>query len=226
MPNKYNIIQHLIGYLQEFEEDGYSYSTDEFARWLTGREQKSLHKKSGFGTDMKNSTDQNAMIDQESGSRWQFIFMISRLSKCQDFYAKKFFEDLPINTLLEYNFLLTLNKTDVLRKMDIIQIHMVEYTTGIDVLKRLNKLNLVSEFRDSADKRSKRIRITSEGKRVLIEGMLRMNKMQELFLSCIPEKGWIVTLDILEKLHDFHKKIFTSHNSKSYAEIIQQIENQ
>ena len=112
------------------------------------------------------------------------------MEKLHIFYAKKFFDGLPINTLIEYNFLLSLNTSDILKKMDIIHMNMVEYTTGVDVLKRLNKLNLVSEFRDALDKRNKRIKITSEGKRILLEAMLRMNKMYEVFLNVIPKTKW------------------------------------
>jgi len=221
MPNKYDNIQQLIGYWQQFEVQSNDNSMEEFGRWLVRNSENTNNRhpliQRPKGSSKGKGTDETA----EADFRQNFVMQITRLSKCQDFYAKKFFNGLPINTLLEYNFLFSLNKSEVLKKMDIINLNMVEYTTGVDILKRLNKLNLVSEFRDVMDKRNKRIKITSEGKRVLLEAMLRMNKLYELFLCCISDKEWLSIADALTGLNEFHNKIFIQYNDKSYFEIIQ-----
>ena len=56
--------------------------------------------------------------------------------------------------------------------------HNLEAHTGIEIIKRLLKSHLISEFEDSEDKRAKRIRITTKGREEL---HLIKPKMETIF---------------------------------------------
>ena len=49
------------------------------------------------------------------------------------------------------------------RKMEIIELHNLEAPTGIEIIKRLLRNELVEEFADEVDRRAKRIQITQHG---------------------------------------------------------------
>jgi DNA-binding MarR family transcriptional regulator len=165
----------------------------------------------------------------KSGSKYEadakqlFFSLISRLSRLQDFYTKKFFEGLPLNNLLEFNFLFYINKNASIRKKEIIDYHHVEYTTGIDIIKRLIKLLLVSESKDQLDKRSKRLKITSEGKRVLMEALIRINKITHVFFEILENENWMGCMKVLSALEDYHKKIFAKSNTNTSYELLNTI---
>jgi DNA-binding MarR family transcriptional regulator len=145
---------------------------------------------------------------------------LSRLSRLQEFYTKKFFDGLPLNNLLEFNFLFLINKKPLLRKKEIIDYHHVEYTTGIDILKRLIKLQLITESMDPLDKRSKRLKITNEGKKVLMEALIRYNEITQIFFEVLPSVDWDDCLKQLLILEEFHSKIYQKNASSTGYEIL------
>ncbi len=223
MPKKYESIQQLIGYWQQFEETTGSSSIDDFCEWL--RLSLSNELKNGCIKPEKH-TNLSQQMNPDLSPRQHFMLLISRLSRYQEFYIKRFFEGLPINTITEFNFLFSLNKNTALKKTDVIHLNLVEYTTGVDILKRLTRMNLVKEFRDDQDRRNKRIRITAEGKKVLIEALLRINKLFEVFLNCFDNNQWQPVLPVLSVMDEFHNDVFIKHADKSYFELIHLIDSQ
>jgi len=222
MANKYDHIQELIGLWQEFEKATMKPDFLSFGDWL----KNNSHQEN-------RSRDRAEKMDKESNVpdigdeiaalpvKQQLISLIARLARLQDFYAKKFFEGLPINSLLEFSFLFSMNKSTSLKKKEIIGLHLVEYSTGIDILNRLIRLQLVIESRDDLDKRSKRLKITSEGKRILIEALIRMNKINDLFFMEYSDEDLEKLLPSLTLLENHHKKIFGKSGSNSGFKILQ-----
>lgn len=47
--------------------------------------------------------------------------------------------------------------------MELVKIHLLEAPSGIEIIKRLLKKNLIEEFDDPKDKRAKRLKITEKG---------------------------------------------------------------
>ena len=224
MTNKYNQIQRLIGFWQQYEESVIKPEFIEFSNWLGD-----YLKKGNEHAEGKNGTGvQRQFVIDDTGAfalKQQVNDLISRLSRLLEFYTKKFFEGLPINSLLEFNFLFSINKNISLKKKEIIGLHLVEYSTGIDILKRLIKQQLLTETRDELDKRSKRLKITPEGKRVLMEALIRMNKINHLFFTKLDENTLNQLLPALNKLDNHHKKVFTKYGSNPDFKILQILES-
>ena len=224
MTNKYGNIQQLIDLWSVYEELHSKLDYLQFGRWLLNN--KSLVEKSDYTTNnlIPKENEPEEQIDYAEERQLMFS-TISALARLQDFYIKKFFEGLSINNLLEFNFLFLINKKPLLRKKEIIDYHHVEYTTGIDIIKRLIKLKLVTESKDQLDKRSKRLKITSEGKRVLMEALIRINKITQMFFEVIPSGNWMSCLNVLRTLEDYHKKIFVKNAANTSYEILDTIQN-
>ncbi len=221
MKKKYNNIQQLIAYWQEYEETNTTDSFSDFGLWL-GKESKI--KPTTDSTRDSSSTHEvfeKKMLAFDSNIHHRFLNLFSRLSRLQEFYTRRLFEGLPLNNLLEFNFLFSLNKKVSYKKKEIIDFNLVEYTTGIDIIKRLIRLRLVNEFPDQLDKRSKRLKITSEGKRVLVDALIVINKMGHLFFDNWELENWEPCLHNLSELEAYHAKIFTSGNTFSGYELLQ-----
>jgi MarR family transcriptional regulator, lower aerobic nicotinate degradation pathway regulator len=220
MKNKYDNIQQLISFWQEFEGANPTSDIAAFGQWLN------IEKATYFLSQSSNNQSEKEQVSSESeiNSPQRLMEIISRISRIQDFYAKKLFEGLPLNNLLEFNFLFSLNKNIFFKKKELIDSNLVEYTTGIDIIKRLIRLKLVNEFPDQIDKRSKRLKITSEGKRVLIDALLVVNKIGNLFFGNYPKEHWEYCKQNLSELEVYHKTLFIRGNTATGYEILKIIQ--
>jgi DNA-binding MarR family transcriptional regulator len=153
-------------------------------------------------------------------NKTKFLEYISRLSRFQEFYTRKFFVDLPISNRLEYLFLHTVDLKDKVRKTDIINIHLVEYTTGMDTISRLKNNGLLEEMPDDNDKRVKLLILTNKGKKVLGQATVKINEERNMFLACTSDNKWKKALMVLEEISVFHNNIYLKHNDKPYAELL------
>jgi len=223
MRKNYDNIRRLIAYWQEYEENNPIQDFNDFGKWLDKKDTSDSSSSStdiNSGDELSHSKSQN---EDELNNRQRFLDVIFRLSRLQDFYVKKLFEGIPLNNLLEFNFLFSLNRNISFKKKEIIDYNLVEYTTGIDIIKRLIKLQLVIEFTDQLDKRSKRLKITSEGKRVLIDALIVLNKIGYLFFDDRQHENWEVCMQNLTELVEYHRKIFIRCNSGTRYDILQVI---
>lgn len=221
MPNKYNNIQQLIALWQRYEETAASPNLSDFGKWIASDKITEKY----FDNDLDSQTKKSIKSSEEIENKQKFLLLIAKLSRIQEVYIKKFFSGLPINTLLEFSFLFTVNKNQACKKSEVINLLLVEYSTGIDILKRLIRLHLISESVDETDKRSKKLHITAEGKKVLIEALLRLNKIMD-FYPCqehFSEGDFIIS--ILDAIDNSHKKIISQHTNKSYFELMQELED-
>ena len=106
------------------------------------------------------------------------------------------------------------------KKTEVISVHLVEFTTGMDIIKRLLNQGLIIESVNEADKRSKLVHTTEAGKAVLKKSLKQMDAEKEMFLACINSNKWKKIMSTLEELNSFHNNIYLKHNSKKDAELI------
>ena len=106
------------------------------------------------------------------------------------------------------------------KKTEVINVHLVEFTTGMDIIKRLLNQKLIEESLNESDKRSKLIHTTEAGKAVLNKSLRQMDAEKEMFLACINTNKWKKIMSTLEELNSFHNNIYLKHNSKNDAELI------
>jgi DNA-binding MarR family transcriptional regulator len=68
-------------------------------------------------------------------------------------------------TIDEFGFLATLIRAGNLMKHELINEHMLEMSSGSEIIKRLVRNGLVYEYPDENDKRAKRVALTEKGGR-------------------------------------------------------------
>jgi len=221
MGDKYNSIKRLIELWDAYEEETDQQELLEFAEWLTLRlkEKPELNLKLSKKR-LKNEEPENIALFKGFGEPIRFLEYTSRISRLHDFYIKKFFCDLPINNRLEYLFLYTVSKKREAKKTELINIHLIDYTTGMDTIKRLVNNGLLKEMPDETDKRAKLLVITSEGEQVLELSGKKISDEIHMFLACISMNKWKKTLSVFEEINEFHSGIYQTHNDKTPAELM------
>jgi len=221
MGSKYNSILRLIELWESYQDETDQQELLEFAEWLTIKlkEKPELNLKQSK-LKMKNEEPENFALFKELDEPIRFLEYTSRISRLHDFYIKKFFSDLPINNRLEYFFLFTVRKRGEAKKTELINTHLVDYTTGMDTIKRLVNNGLLDEMPDEKDKRAKLLVVTNEGKQVLELAGKKMSDEIHMFLACISMNKWKKTLSVFEEINEFHSGIYQSHNDKTPAELL------
>lgn len=219
--NKYKTIQRLITYWEEFEENNSNVTIQDFGQWLVQNSDKETSDNdiSSFrdiDLDLPVYLKYEQSLDQEN----HLLDLISRISRLHEFYIRKFLTNLPINTRLEFVFLYTIDIIGSAKKTEVINVHLVEFTTGMDIIKRLLSQGLIVESLNEADKRSKLVHTTEAGKAVLNKSLRQMDAEKEMFLACINSNKWKKIMSTLEELNSFHNSIYLKHNSKNAAELI------
>ncbi|MBT3382916.1 MAG: MarR family transcriptional regulator [Prolixibacteraceae bacterium] len=194
MNKSLNIVKEFISFLEKYSQEKGNEPSDfkEFILWVNEYIfDNNQSEKLGHG-----SNDLNI----------ELTFLLITQSKYYKAYVKKALLNSEINTADSYSFLYHLSLVDSFRKMELINIHMLEAPSGIEIIKRLLKKGLIEEFDDKDDKRAKRVKITKKGLKEIDK--LKF-KMQEVY------SNMSANMDLNEKLHiisflrrfsDFHKE--------------------
>jgi DNA-binding MarR family transcriptional regulator len=142
----YTLLKELIKHVEEFQKESPSGEIGDFVVWLNNR----LFSPSG--------KNQHTAHDELLIS-FKLMYLNKELKK----QTKSVLAGSKVSSIDEYSFLLHLDHQESFRKMEIIELHNLEPPTGIEIIKRLLKNELVAEFADPEDKRAKRITITQKG---------------------------------------------------------------
>ncbi|HDS06920.1 MAG TPA: MarR family transcriptional regulator [Bacteroides sp.] len=221
MHSSYLILKHVIDLLALYEqEESQQIDLEGFAEWMIARikERPGLNKrygKSKTGTGYAGQFDYVKNLDEKS----RFLECISRISRLHDFYIRKYLEELPVNSRLEYLFLSTVGFMEKSKKTDLINIHIVEYTTGMDTIRRLVEGGLLQELPDEYDRRAKLLTLTAEGKKVLEQANQRLQVERNMFLACTSYNKWKKHLPVLEEINELHYMVYSKHADKPPAEL-------
>lgn len=141
------------------------------------------------------------------------------MARYHEFYTRKALKDLIINTRLEFLFLQSIDQMEKAKKTDLINTYHLEYTTGMDTIRRLKNNGLLDEKQDESDKRAKLLLLTEQGKQVLNQSIKRIADENTLFFAAISENKWKKVLPVLEEIDVFHDEVYQNHGDKPFAEI-------
>ncbi len=220
MGNRYNSVLRLIELWQTYEDEHDAPQLHGFAEWMSEK----LHADPDLDVAptpkrAKSDAPASAVLFQQMDESTRFLEYLSRIARLHEFYIKKFFSELPINNRLDYMFLYTLRAIRSAKKSELISMHLVDYTTGMDIIKRLIANGMLSESPDENDKRAKNLSVTPAGLLVLEQSERRLAEEIRVFLACISANKWKKALPLFEEINKFHSGIFMVHNDKTPAEL-------
>lgn len=218
MNRKYELLQEVVGLLEEYEQGTREQepSTMGFSVWLN-------QKMGYFSPGMTHASRQTAgpMTQEASADQATMLTMlITYLHRYAKHYTKKALESSPLSTLDEFGFLVTLLDRDSLTKSELIHLHLLELTSGIEIIKRLTKQGLLDTFPDPDDRRSRRVRLTDQGRVVLFQTMQEMQHVTRLVSGDLSEEEQQLLLPILNRLNDFHALVHHQDRKSELAEIV------
>ncbi|MDP2890146.1 MAG: winged helix DNA-binding protein [Bacteroidota bacterium] len=217
MKNKYGVIKQIIDLYEEYELEQKHLNVLDFARWIIAREYEEPEPEEK-GTDSVSKSSSFPFINKFD-DKTRFLETTARIARYHEFYARKALKDMVINTRLEFLFLQTVNMLEKAKKTDLINIYHLEYTTGMDTIKRLINNGLLYEIQDETDKRIKQLVLSDFGKEILVLANKRMNDESAMFFAAVNDNKWKKVLPVLEEIDKFHHTIYQKHSGKPFAEI-------
>lgn len=220
MKNKYAILKQIIDLYEEYEQDEEQVSLLDFSHWMS----KKLNEEPELDQQIKSEKypgqqKPKSPIFKQFNEKARFLEAVSRIARYHEFYTRKALKDLVVNTRLEFLFLQTVKLMEKEKKTDLISLYNLEYTTGMDTIRRLINNGLLDEVQDESDKRAKLLALTPKGEVILAQSTKSILEENTMFFAAISDNKWKKILPVLEELDDFHGSIYKNHNNKPFAEL-------
>jgi DNA-binding MarR family transcriptional regulator len=215
MSKNIKLIKQILEYLEEYEEEVGNADLKEFSIYL---------KDKVIPEDPANavrSFDTGDYLNYLSYPEIEFGTLLTGLFRFAKHYMKKAFRETAIRTIDEFGFLATLLREDTLLKNELINQHLLEISSGSEILKRLIRGGLVQEFADEHDKRAKRVSLTQKGKEEIFSAFHDMHKVAEIVIGNLTRKELMDTLSVMNKLTYFHQHIHEKDRNAGLEELHQ-----
>ena len=213
------LLKQLLDLMAEFDQQAVSHELHlpGFIHWLLQRDKEegnAMPAMPGYGQDRQSD-------DEGMTPEILLTMMVTYLFRYAKHYTKKALEGSPLSTLDDFTFLLTLRYQGSLTKSELISQHLLEITSGIEILKRLHKKGLVVMFDDPNDGRSKRVAITEAGSQVLEEQMAHMEQVSHVVAGNLRPEELGLILPALLKLNRFHQEIHQEDKKSELPMIVE-----
>ncbi len=184
-----NKVVELVNLWAEYEEAHPAPDVAGFCRWVLAREDAAQPREAVMA---------GASIDGRIGR------LIGKLSRYAGIYTKKAFTGLPLNNFEDLGYLWQVEYMGEPKKSELIYAMLSEFPSGVDVIKRLVSMGLLEEFPDPHDKRSKRVRITPEGRALALDSRPVAGRIAKAVVADLGAGDKTVLLSMLEHLSAFH----------------------
>lgn len=223
MGNNFDVIKQLIQLLEEYDHNQSEFNLRGFAEWIIRKcddESETLIIKPQI---LQATLAQSKYYPGDEKKR--FLEAIAKLARFHEFYIRKGLKEMMINTRLEFLFLQTVGMMVKVKKTDLINHFHLEYTTGMDTIRRLINNNLLYEILDETDKRIKLLALSNPGQETLKRSLKKIEEEENFFLTAISDNKWKKALPVLEEIEAFHDSIYQKHSNKTFAELSNLIES-
>lgn len=219
---KKELFLKTMGLLYDFQDqaDGDEVNFSEFVGFLNAYVNRS--SKSSSIRQIDDGTEEQ-WLEEQSNEESDVAVLLSFLSKYLKAYTKKALEASKISTPEEFGSLVTLMRYESLTKTELILKQAIEKPSGVEIIKRLIKMELIYEFPDETDRRSVRVATTEAGKATIRAVLPKMLEVSTLVKGNLSSSELRTLIYILKKLDDFHFNIFDNglQKSLSISEIIE-----
>lgn len=207
---KFDLLKEMMLLIDDYEKAGKTeMQTEQFILWLNEQI---------LGISPKTSVKENEQ-NSEAVSEWRISYYISLLNKYAKIYVKKALKGSSILSLDDFGFLITLCFEGSKTKTELIQSNISEVSSGMEMIKRMERNGLIKSFKDEADKRAIRIEATPKGQQTLGQLMAKMQEATNIIAGNLTVSERLHLLTLLNKLHQFHNPIYLNDLKSENKEI-------
>jgi len=213
MSEQINLLKQLLEQLESYQDEVGNADIKEFSIYLKDKVISDSPAKIG------RHFDKNNYARYKNYPEVEFFTLLINLNRFAKHYTKKAFSRSVIKTIDEFGFLATLLREKSLLKNELIHRHLLETSSGSEIIKRLIKNELVQELPDEKDKRAKRVSLTPKGENEILNAFDDMHQVSEIIIGNLTKKEVVQGLAIFNKLGYFHQHIHERDKNSSIQEL-------
>lgn len=206
----YHLIKEVIDLLEDFEQENVKQDLPTFAQWLQTRV-----------AEPREEVPNTRWDDYTSDIDAHLAMNIGVLHTHAKHYIKTALKDTELRGMHDFTFLAALIAHGDLRKSDIIAKNMLEFSPGMEVIRRLLRNGFIKDYENPEDGRSRRVSITPAGRAVFEEAMQKMQNVHQIVAGNLSIKEKELLLQQLRKLIAFHQPIWDNEYGEDLEKIVE-----
>jgi len=209
-------IVELVNTWHQFEKKNPKASIEDFCQHFLDQQKPAKKEKpvKQEKQQMYNGVPINKVIGKAFG----------RVSRMGFFYGKRVLSDQELN-LDEFMYLEGVRNTGTPTKKELIELHVNEYSSGVEIIKRLVKMKLLDEFPDEQDRRSSRVKLTKKGIKTLDDCYPNMQQLGSIMYDPLSPEEKEQFAYLITKLDNIHYTAYISSKTKQLVDLSELIKN-
>jgi Transcriptional regulators len=202
------LLIELIGLIDEFEDhlgDQQELCMPDFIGFINAR-----YAQGQMDIRMLTGGEQQQMVQEYATPEVEISRLVSIMFRYAKTYIKKALKGSIIQTADEFTFMIILLTHKSLSKTELINKNIMEKTSGTEVIKRLIKKGLITQFDYENDRRAQHVAVTDKGRQEVFSVLPGMNTVSQVVAGNLtpPERQTLAYL--LKKLDYHHHEIYTT----------------
>lgn len=206
-----NLVVDVVQELKNFEnnEQKSAATMEDFRNYLN---QKAYERE----TPSHLTNKHNIKVNEVENEIAKEVILLNRYAKI---LMKKALQDCSELVNEDFTYLFRLMDYESLTKTQLVEKNAHEKQTGIEIIKRMAKNNLIAEVPDENDKRSVRISVTEEGRKVFADSLKQITLASKIMCADFDEQEKKSFLQLLKKLNLFHNTIYNTKRNENLLEL-------
>lgn len=217
-----NILFDILDYLEAYENENLdntkNLNTTDFLGFVNSRHQFGNLKRDSISGGEEHWIDSETF---QNGMNTDISILIVMMFRYAKGYIKKALKDSRINSADEFSYMVTLLTYNSMTKMELINMQVMEKTSGNEIINRLIKMGFIEQSQDENDKRSVRIKLTELGRNEILAVLPSMRAVSQIVVGDLSENEINTLGYMLRKLDHFHNDIFHNRKDSDLQELIQ-----
>ncbi|MDB4926828.1 MarR family winged helix-turn-helix transcriptional regulator [Mucilaginibacter sp.] len=149
----------------------------------------------------------------------RLIILLRRIGKFHMVYSNKALEGTGLDQIEEFGILVTIFNQKNPIKSEAIFNNIMELSSGTNMLIRMKKRGLVSEYADQEDKRVKRLKLTAKGEETLAKAKELVLKVAHMMVHDLTDEDKQLCLQLLTPVNERFSNMFQKQKNKPFEEI-------
>lgn len=155
------------------------------------------------------------------GINGRLMILIRRIGKYHMVYSNKALEGTGLDQIEEFGILVTIfNQVNPI-KSEAIYNNIIELSSGTNMLNRLKKRDLITEYEDIDDKRIKRLKLTARGEDTLGKAKVRVLEVARMMTSALSEEDKQLCFQLLNPISEKFDGTFQKFKNKGFDAIFE-----
>lgn len=207
-----NFFINLLLEVQEFENSGSSKNSstiEDFRHFLNNKYYRSQSPRFISESEQKKVNDLENEIAKQ-------VILLSRFTKQM---IRRGLQDFPELYNEEFTYLYRIMDEPLLTKMQLVEKNAHEKQTGMEIIRRLVKNNLLEEIPDIKDKRVTRLKISELGKKYFDQSVESVSITSRVLSAKLDIEEKNNLLKTLRKLNEFHFNVYHQYKNFNITEI-------